>query len=195
MYDIIGKRRWLYLFSLIITIPGLVLILLTPFTDLGLQFSIDYTGGTRWVIRFDDRNVTPDQVRQVFDENGLAASVIQESDGYLEIRTEQVVGLREAPAPSLAPSAGPSAAPSGSASPAPSGSPSAESVGVPVRLGQPRCLGVTRCLRIAVPDPARGQHRDPDRRATRCDRHDPPGPLRPDREPDRPHVDRRSRQQ
>ena len=56
MYDIIGKRRWLYLFSLIITIPGLVLILLTPFTDLGLQFSIDYTGGTRWVIRFEDRS-------------------------------------------------------------------------------------------------------------------------------------------
>jgi preprotein translocase SecF subunit len=123
VYDIIGKRRYLYIFSLILTIPGLVLILLTPFTDLGLQFSIDYTGGTRWVIRFDDRTVTPEQVRQVFDENGLTATVIQESDGYLEIRTEQVVGLREAPAPS--PSAGPSAAPSGGASPAPSGSPSA----------------------------------------------------------------------
>ena len=193
MYDIIGKRRWLYLFSLIITIPGLVLILLTPFTDLGLQFSIDYTGGTRWVIRFDDRNVTPDQVRQVFDENGLAASVIQESDGYLEIRTEQVVGLREAPAPSLAPSAGPSAAPSGSASP---GQPGASArLASPVHIRVTRSLRVTRCLRIAVPDPARGQHRDPDRRATRCDRHDPPGPLRPDREPDRPHVDRRSREQ
>ena len=68
MYDIIGKRRWLYLFSLILTIPGLVLILLTPFTDLGLQFSIDYTGGTRWVIRFDDRSVTPEQVRAVFED-------------------------------------------------------------------------------------------------------------------------------
>ena len=148
MYDIIGKRRWLYLFSLIVTIPGLVLILLTPFTDLGLQFSIDYTGGTRWVIRFDDRAVTPEQVRAVFEEDGLSATVIREADDYLEIRTEQVVGLREAPAPSA--SAGPSAAPSGSASPAPSGSPSAtsfgqpecEPVGVPVRLGQPECLGV-----------------------------------------------------
>jgi preprotein translocase subunit SecF len=125
VYDIIGKRRWLYVFSLIITIPGLVLILLTPFTNLGLQFSIDYTGGTRWVIRFEDRSVTPEQVRAVFDENGLRASVIQESDGYLEIRTEQVVGLREAPAPSLSPSASPGASPAASASPDVSASPAA----------------------------------------------------------------------
>ena len=96
MFDIIGKRRYLYIFSLIITIPGLVLILLTPFTDLGLQFSIDYTGGTRWVIRFDDRSVAAEQVRAVFDEAGLSATVIREQDDYLEIRTEQVVGLREA---------------------------------------------------------------------------------------------------
>ena len=213
MYDIIGKRRWLYLFSLIVTIPGLVLILLTPFTDLGLQFSIDYTGGTRWVIRFEDRAVTPEQVRAVFEDEGLAATVIREADDYLEIRTEQVVGLREAPAPSA--SAGPSAAPSGSASPAPSGSPSAtsfgqpecEPVGVPVRLGQPECLGVAGgfglargiglARRIGLAESSRTgrQHRDPHRRAARCDRHDPPGPVRADREPDRPHVDRRRREQ
>ena len=154
MYDIIGKRRWLYLFSLILTIPGLVLILLTPFTDLGLQFSIDYTGGTRWVIRFDDRSVTPEQVRAVFDENGLAATVIQESDGYLEIRTEQVVGLREAPAPSPLGRSQRRAVrerfPGAQRQPEREsvGQP-VESVGVPVRLGQPQCLGVARCLGLA----------------------------------------------
>jgi len=106
VFDIIGKRRYLYIFSAILTIPGLVLILLTPFTDLGLQFSIDYTGGTRWVIRFEDREVTPQQVKSVFTEAGLASTVIREADDYLEIRTEQVVGLREAPAatPTPAPS-------------------------------------------------------------------------------------------
>ena len=60
MFDVIGKRRWFYLFSLVITIPGLIFILLTPLTDAGLQFSIDYTGGTRWEIHFEDPNVTPD---------------------------------------------------------------------------------------------------------------------------------------
>jgi len=117
VYDIIGKRRILYVFSLLVTIPGLVLILLTPFTDLGLQFSIDYTGGTRWVIRFEDRDVTPDQVKSVFTEAGLAAAVLPEANDYLEIRTEQVVGLREAPAPSPTPTS--------SGSPSPSGSPNA----------------------------------------------------------------------
>jgi preprotein translocase SecF subunit len=117
VYDIIGKRRILYVFSLLVTIPGLVLILLTPFTDLGLQFSIDYTGGTRWVIRFEDRDVTPDQVKSVFTEAGLAAAVLPEANDYLEIRTEQVVGLREAPAPSPTPTS--------SGSPSPSGSPTA----------------------------------------------------------------------
>jgi hypothetical protein len=123
VYDIIGKRRILYVFSLLVTIPGLVLILLTPFTNLGLQFSIDYTGGTRWVIRFEDRDVTPDQVKSVFTEAGLAATVLPEANDYLEIRTEQVVGLREAPAPTPTPTASGSPSPSGS--PSASGSPAA----------------------------------------------------------------------
>ena len=32
MFDIIGKRRWYFAFSLAITIPGLLFILLTPIT-------------------------------------------------------------------------------------------------------------------------------------------------------------------
>jgi preprotein translocase subunit SecF len=127
VFDIIGKRRWTYLISLIITVPGLVLILLTPFTGAGLKFSIDYTGGTRWVIRFADESVTPDQVRSVFADRGLAATVTRVSDGYLDIHTEQVVGLREAPAPTASPSPSGSPGASGSpgVSPAPSASPSA----------------------------------------------------------------------
>jgi preprotein translocase subunit SecF len=123
VFDIIGKRRILYIFSLIITIPGLILILLTPFTELGLQFSIDYTGGTRWVIRFEDRDVTPEQVKSVFEEAGLAATVIPEANDYLEIRTEQVVGLREAPEPSATPA--PTGSPGASGAPAASESPAA----------------------------------------------------------------------
>jgi preprotein translocase subunit SecF len=125
VFDIIGKRRYLYVFSLLITIPGLILILLTPFTDIGLQFSIDYTGGTRWAIRFDDRSVTPEQVEGVFANAGLNATVIREANDFLDIRTEQVVGLREAPEPAASPA--PSGSPGASAnpSPEPSASPAA----------------------------------------------------------------------
>ena len=47
MWDIVGKRRWYFLFSALITIPGLIFIILG-----GLKPSVDYTGGTVWQIRY-----------------------------------------------------------------------------------------------------------------------------------------------
>ena len=32
MFDVVGKRRWFFAFSLLLTIPGLIFILLTPIT-------------------------------------------------------------------------------------------------------------------------------------------------------------------
>ena len=123
MFDVIGKRRWFYVISLILTIPGLVFILLTPFTDAGLQFSIDYTGGTRWEIKFEDPNVTPDQVEEVFAAHGLEATALSTGSGFIEIRTVLPVGLQPqapqaTPIPTLAlPSASPSGSPGASSSP------------------------------------------------------------------------------
>jgi len=139
VFDVIGKRRWFYAISLILTIPGLVFILLTPFTNAGLQFSIDYTGGTRWEIKFQDASVTPDQVEAVFAEHGLEATAVSTGSGFIEIRTVLPVGLQPqapqaTPVPTLAlPSASPSGSPGASTAPsasagtsaAPSASPSA----------------------------------------------------------------------
>jgi preprotein translocase SecF subunit len=134
VFDIIGKRRWYFLLSALVTIPGLIFILLTPITAgaAGLHFTIDYTGGTKWEIRFKNPDVTPDQVVAVFAANGLPASVVSTGDKFLEIKTRPI-GL-SAPAPSptpvptLVPSGSPGAsgsvAPSTSAATSPSGSPS-----------------------------------------------------------------------
>jgi preprotein translocase SecF subunit len=124
MFDVIGKRRFFYILSLALTLPGLVFIVLTPFTDAGLQFTIDYTGGTRWEIRFEDPNVTPDQVEEVFEAEGLAATAVRTSTGFIEIKTEGV-GLRPAPAPTATPAPSASASPDASAFPDPSASPDA----------------------------------------------------------------------
>ena len=64
VFDIIGKRRWFYLFSLLITIPGLIFIVLTPLTggQEGLKFSIDFTGGTVREVHF--QNGTPQPRRR-----------------------------------------------------------------------------------------------------------------------------------
>jgi preprotein translocase SecF subunit len=139
--DIIGKRNWFFAFSLALTIPGLIFILLGPITNgaAGLQFSIDYTGGTKWEIRFDNTAVTPEQVQAVLATQGEGDSTVQRTtDNFLLIRMG-AVGLVEAssptpipsvspapsgsPGPSGSPAASGSPAPSASASPAPSGSP------------------------------------------------------------------------
>ena len=127
MLDVIGKRRWFYLLSALLTVPGLFFILISPFSDAGLQPTIDFTGGTRWEIKFVDPAVTPEQVEAVFAANDLDATAIRTGAGYIEIKTEPI-GLQPpaeesaAPSPSASESAGPSGSPgaSGSASPAPS---------------------------------------------------------------------------
>nr|MDP8903997.1 hypothetical protein [Chloroflexota bacterium] len=153
MFDIIGKRRWFYIFSALITIPGLIFILLTPLSggQAGLQFSIDFTGGTVWEIRFDRPDQPlPAQVREVMAEQGLDASVALTTYGdqqFVLIRTEPI-GLIDAPvtasptpgvtgsptttrSPGASPgvTAEPTASPT--ASPSPAGSPAASPTGSP----------------------------------------------------------------
>ena len=127
MFDIIGKKRWFFLISLIVTIPGLFFILLTPLTGgkEGIQFTIDYTGGTTWQIRFADPNVGADAVAAVFHDNGLQAIVVKQDNGFMDIKTE-AIGLLEAP-PSPTPAPTLSAAPSSSAGASSAASPSASS--------------------------------------------------------------------
>jgi preprotein translocase subunit SecF len=122
VYDIIGKRRWFFLISGLVTIPGLIFILLTPLTGgkEGLQFTIDYTGGTTWQIRFQNPDVTADQVTNVFKANGLQAVVVKQGNHFMDIKTEPI-GLRApeptaTPIPTLAPSASAGASASAAAS-------------------------------------------------------------------------------
>jgi preprotein translocase subunit SecF len=131
VYDIVGKRRWFYLFSALITIPGLLFVLAGPLTNgqVGLQFSIDFTGGTIWEVHFRDGTPTPAQVREVLAEQDLDGSVAITTSGdreYILIRTEPI-GLVDFPEPSPSPSptldASPSPSPDGAASPGASPSP------------------------------------------------------------------------
>jgi preprotein translocase SecF subunit len=131
VFDFVGRRRLYFAFSLALTIPGLILILMGPITGgrVGLQFSIDYTGGTLWSIRFADASVTPAQVQAVFASEGLEASVSQNAEGFMDIRTEEV-GLLPAPAPTPVatlppPTGGPGASPDASPAASPDESPAA----------------------------------------------------------------------
>lgn len=130
MFDIIGKRRWFYVFSLLITVPGIIAILLTflPGARMGLQFSIDYTGGTIWEVHFQGDTPSAAEVREVLVEQGLPDSSVAITTAgerqYVLIRTEEI-GLQEQASATPPPSASPSGSPEPSGSPAPSASPAA----------------------------------------------------------------------
>jgi preprotein translocase subunit SecF len=134
VFDLIGKRRWFFAFSLLITVPGLIFTLLTPVSGgkAGLDFSIDFTGGTIWELHF--KTGTPDTaaVKDVLAGQGITDATValtKRSTGEYVLLRMPPIGLIEAPAatptpvPTISPS--PSPAGSGAASPSPSASPGA----------------------------------------------------------------------
>jgi preprotein translocase SecF subunit len=136
VYDIVGKRRWYYLFSALITIPGLIFIALG-----GLKPSIDFTGGTVWQVRFLDEP-TPDELQAALVDLGHPEATVEAIDGgFLEVRLEPIefpiVGGLPTPSPSAsgAPSASPSAAPT--ATPEPSGSAAGSPTATPLPTATP----------------------------------------------------------
>ena len=72
MINILGKRYYYFLFSLILIVPGLVLM----FVKGGLPLSIDFTGGTMLEVGFPGGTLPlPADVVQLF--NGLDITDVQ----------------------------------------------------------------------------------------------------------------------
>jgi preprotein translocase subunit SecF len=102
MYDIVGKRNWYFVFSALITIPGLIFILIG-----GLRPSVDFTGGTVWQVRFAERPAAEEVQAALIELGHPEAEVRQQADGFLEIRTDPIGLLppqTPTPSVSLAPS-------------------------------------------------------------------------------------------
>ena len=85
MFDIVGKRQWFYLFSLAITVPGLVFLLLG-----GLRLGIDFTGGTIWELQFQ-QPLAALAVRDVLAAHGYDRAQVQIAEGTTAlIRTREL---------------------------------------------------------------------------------------------------------
>jgi preprotein translocase subunit SecF len=149
VFDIVGRRRWFFLFSAIITIPGIIFIILTPLTQgrIGLDFSIDYTGGTIWEVHFAQGTPDPAAVRQTLSDAGILESQVAITNGpkgeYVLMRMPPIGLIEAAASPSPAATAGPSASADASASagaspaaspspePSPSASPASAGIALP----------------------------------------------------------------
>ncbi|MFL5073625.1 MAG: hypothetical protein ACJ8D9_28940, partial [Xanthobacteraceae bacterium] len=71
-YDFIGKRKWAYIVSALVTLIG-VASLLTQ----GLRYDIDFTGGTLVQVRFE-KTPTVGAIRAGLNRINLGESIIQE---------------------------------------------------------------------------------------------------------------------
>ena len=215
MYDVIGKRRWFFAFSLLITIPGLIFILLTPLTggEAGLKFSIDYTGGTTWSIKFADASVTAEDVRaELATLDQPDATVTQTGKGFFDIRLSKLDlravrahadrrpdaraqrgpdrGIEPAGSPPRRAPA-PSASPAPTATPAPSGSP--EPTAIPGAITQVPTEGEIGRIADWSPGGLRSHLRAGPAQLDRCGREQRPRQpghrADPRREPGHPGLD------
>ncbi len=78
MVDIIGKRYWYFLLSLIVILPGLIAMGIHWSTK-GQPFAlaIDFTGGTNWELANINKVPTTDQLRAIFETQGIRDAVPQ----------------------------------------------------------------------------------------------------------------------
>lgn len=90
MFSIVEKRHWYFLISALIIIPGLVaMIYSTIVFGAPVKLGIDFTGGTLWEIKFG-KDVQPADVRQVFVDDGLSASVQTTGERTVLVRTKEL---------------------------------------------------------------------------------------------------------
>ncbi len=100
MLDIIGKRKWYFLISALLIIPGLVAMGIS-FARWGTPFrlSIDFTSGSLLEVQFTQQ-VQPGQVRQVVEGLGVLDPTVQTvGDGQtvvirskpIEVETKQAI--------------------------------------------------------------------------------------------------------
>ncbi|MBX7232980.1 MAG: protein translocase subunit SecF [Caldilineales bacterium] len=90
--NIIKHRRWYYLLSALVILPGVIsMIASTIVFGSPVRLSVDFTGGALWEVRFADA-VAPAQMVQLFQANGFADVDVNTvgDDRTLEIRTDDI---------------------------------------------------------------------------------------------------------
>lgn len=93
MLNIIGKKNWYFLFSLIIIIPGLISL----FTW-GLHLSIEFTGGSRMTLLFPQtvNEQTVGKIKDAFAKEHIEIVTLQPSKNSAVIRTKPLTEKQDA---------------------------------------------------------------------------------------------------
>ncbi|MEX2237433.1 MAG: protein translocase subunit SecD [Dehalococcoidia bacterium] len=91
--DFVGNRRWFYLASLLVLIPGIVSLMIPP----RLQPGIEFSSGTTFTVDFKD-DVSQEDLRSAMADLGHPEARIQgTSEGDFLVRTEELEGSSSVP--------------------------------------------------------------------------------------------------
>jgi preprotein translocase subunit SecF len=87
MFDIIKYKKYYFIFSFLLIIPGLISLFLY-----GLNLSIDFTGGSRIALQFPQavNQKAVEDTRAAFTREGIEVATIQRSDNAVFLRTEEI---------------------------------------------------------------------------------------------------------
>lgn len=96
MFNIVQKRRWFFLLSASVIVPGLaIMIFSTLSTGAPFRLSIDFLGGSIYELKFEDAGATEDGLRQVFTAVGDDNVIIQQIGQPSEFRWSVRAGFHE----------------------------------------------------------------------------------------------------
>lgn len=91
MFSLVQKRKWYYIISAILVVPGILAMIYSIIaTGAPMPLGIDFTGGSRLELRFE-RPVVPGEVRDVVLSNGLSEATVQ------TVTDDQSVVIRSKP--------------------------------------------------------------------------------------------------
>ncbi len=89
--DFVSKRRWFYLLSLAVLLPGVVFLIIAP----GLNAGIDFTGGSTLSLEFA-QSVEQEDIRLELVRMGQPDAIVQELGGGLFfLRTKELTDERK----------------------------------------------------------------------------------------------------
>jgi len=94
MFNIVQKRRWYFLFSAALIALSLTAMVVS-YVQFGqpLRIGIDFTGGSIFVLRFEEA-VSEGQIREVFADRGLDSAIVQAlgspEEHRWQVRTREV---------------------------------------------------------------------------------------------------------
>ena len=96
MFKIVEKRRWFFLLSTMVIVPGLVIMILSTLsTGAPFRLSIDFIGGSIYELKFEDAGANEAGIRQVFSAIGNDNIIIQRIGAVTEYRWSVRAGFHD----------------------------------------------------------------------------------------------------